>query len=329
MLTLGLAVLLPATALIFVNFSQLRTFERDKELQAIIHRDFQQTLAIAEKNINKKAYTMVEEARESFPSPDSDPQEREKKLDLLLSKNPWMAHAFLFDEKGAVVRSRPEQMSDKYIREEHEHLADGYRMWAKEAKTMVEGMHKKPRSINIYTNLTKRADADAYLAIAYFVLPQLSSDRVVLGGVCFDPCYLKGTLFPQALDEQVNLKLNDQGGNQLAMMIYPADAEMGHEIKPLAATAGWGEGKPEVSRNFDDVFRGLALGIKFQGTSVEAIGQSWMHRSFLILGILSLLIIGGLVLTKHVVSKEMALARLKSDFVSNVSHELRTRAHHY
>jgi len=30
------------------------------------------------------------------------------------------------------------------------------------------------------------------------------------------------------------------------------------------------------------------------------------------------------VLTKHVVSKEMALARLKSDFVSNVSHELRT-----
>src|SRR5207237_931145 len=260
----------------------------------------------------------------SLPSPDSDPQEREKKLDLLLSKNPWMAHVFLFDEKGAVVRSRPEQMSDKYIREEHEHLADGYRMWAKEAKTMVEGMHKKPRSINIYTNLTKRADADAYLAIAYFVLPQLSSDRVVLGGVCFDPCYLKGTLFPQALDEQVNLKLNDQGGNQLAMMIYPADAEMGHEIKPLAATAGWGEGKPEVSRKFDDVFRGLALGIKFQGTSVEAIGQSWMHRSFLILGILSLLIVGGLVLTKHVVSKEMALARLKSDFVSNVSHELRT-----
>src|SRR5437588_2397550 len=117
MLTIGLAVLLPATGLIFVNFSQLRTFERDKGLQAIIHRDFQQTLAIAEKNINKKAYTMVEEARESFPSPDSDPQEREKKLDLLLSKNPWMAHVFLFDEKGAVVRSRPEQMSDKYIRE--------------------------------------------------------------------------------------------------------------------------------------------------------------------------------------------------------------------
>jgi len=122
----------------------------------------------------------------------------------------------------------------------------------------------------------------------------------------------------------VNQKSTDQGGNRLAMMIYPADMEMGKEIKPLAVSAGgWGEGKPEVWRKFDD-FRGLALGIKFQGTSVEAIGQTWVHRSFLILACLSLVIIGGLVLTKHIVSKEMALARLKSDFVSNVSHELRT-----
>jgi signal transduction histidine kinase len=108
------------------------------------------------------------------------------------------------------------------------------------------------------------------------------------------------------------------------MMIYPADMDMGHEVKPLATSSGWGEGKPEVSRKLDDVFPGLALGIKYQGTSGKELGQAWVHRSFLILGILSLMIIGGLVLTRHIVSKEMALARLKSDFVSNVSHELRT-----
>ncbi|HEU5239113.1 MAG TPA: HAMP domain-containing sensor histidine kinase, partial [Pyrinomonadaceae bacterium] len=51
---------------------------------------------------------------------------------------------------------------------------------------------------------------------------------------------------------------------------------------------------------------------------------NWVHRSFLLLGILSVFMIGGLLLTKHVVGKEMALAKLKSDFVSNVSHELRT-----
>jgi signal transduction histidine kinase len=97
-----------------------------------------------------------------------------------------------------------------------------------------------------------------------------------------------------------------------------------HSKPPLAASAGWTEGKPEVTRNFDDVFRGLTLGIKFQGTSVEAIGRNWVRRSLITLGALSVLLVGGLVLTYRSVSKEVALARLKSDFVSNVSHELRT-----
>ena len=325
MLTLGLAVLLPAAALIYVNFSQLRDIERDKVIEAAFHRDFQDMLALTEKKINKKAYTMAEEARDSFPSPDADAQEKEKKLDLILAKSPWLSHAFLYDEDGLTFRSQPQMMGDKYFREEHERMAEGYKGWfGMEGKMVVADVHKKPRAISFSGSQIKRGDKDAYIANALFVLPQLSNNRVVLAGVSFEGCYLMGTLFPGVLDEMVNQRSTEQGGNRLAMMVYPADMEMGKEIKPLAATAGWGEGKPEVTRKLDDVFRGLALGIKFQGTSVEALGQTWVHRSFLILACLSLVIVGGLVLTKHIVGKEMALARLKSDFVSNVSHELRT-----
>lgn len=325
MLTLGLAVVLPAAALIYVNFSQLRTFERDKVLEAAIHRDFQQMLAITEKKFNKKAYTMTEEVRNLFPSPDDEPLEKEKKLGKVLEKSPWLTHVFLSDEKSFLLQTQPKQMGDQYVRQEHERMATSYKGWfGMEGKMMVGKMHKKTRPIDFYTGPAKRANGEAYVLTALFVIPHVSKDRVVIGGASFDSCYVESAFFKGILEEELTNKTSDQGGNPLAMMIYPSEMDMGYQIKPLAATSGWGEGKPEVVRKFDDVFRGLALGIKYQGTSVKELGATWVHRSFLILGFLSLMIIGGLVLTKHVVSKEMALARLKSDFVSNVSHELRT-----
>jgi len=66
MVTLGLAVLLPAAALIFVNFFQLRSFERDKVLEAAIHRNFQEMLAISEKRIDKKALRWPKRREISF-----------------------------------------------------------------------------------------------------------------------------------------------------------------------------------------------------------------------------------------------------------------------
>ncbi len=325
MLTLGLAVVLPAALLIYMNFSQLRAFERDKVLEAAIHRDFHEMLGIAEKKINKKAFAMAEEVRSVFPSPDLDNQEKEKQLDQLLLKTPWLAHVFLFDEKGFTIRSGPQGMTDKYLRDEHDRIAETFRVWmSMEGKQLVEMLHKKSRPYIFSTGSTKRSTGEAFQATALFVLPQVADNRVVIGGATFDACYLKGTFFPEQLEESATQKLVDQGGNRIAMIVYPTEMDMGHEMTPLATSSGWNEGKPEVTQRFEDVFRGLTLGIKYQGTSVKALGETWVKRSFMILGFLSLLIIGGLVLTKHIVSKEMALARLKSDFVSNVSHELRT-----
>jgi signal transduction histidine kinase len=339
MLTLGLAVLLPAAALIYINFEHLESIKRDKKVEALIHRDFQYVLAVSEKKINQKAYAMAEEVREVFPSPDSDNEaDKLKQLDLVLAKNPWLAHVFIFDhDKGMLFRSQPQQLNDAYFCKEHDIMAESYKGWfSMEGKMLVEGLHKKTRPISWYGGPTKRADGEAFMTTAFFVLPRVSKDRVVLAGASFDPDYIKKTFFPGMLDELITKKLTedkdaaansgmfDSGPAPLAMTVYPADPDGGHENKPLATTAGWGKGEPEVSRNLDDVFRGLALGIKFQGTSAEAIGRRWVMQSFLILGVLSLFMIGGLLLTYRSVSKEMALAHLKADFVSNVSHELRT-----
>jgi len=324
MLTLELAVMLPAAVLLYVNFRQLHVIKRDKNVEATIHRDFFQMLTISEKRINEKAYTMAEEVRGLFPSPDSDSDaEKKRRLDLILSNSPWLAHVFLFDvERGFLFRTQPQKMTS---REEHEKLSKLFEGWfGLDGKMMLEGMHKRSRPFFCHTNQVERAGRDAFITHVFFSLPQLPKDRVVLGGLSFDPDYLKQTFFPEMLDELIARKATEEGGNRLAMMVYPVESEGGDTNKVLAASAGWSEGKPEVSRNLDEVFRGLALGIKFQGTSVEAIARRWAIQGFLTLGVLSLAMIGGLTLTYHTVNKELALARLKSDFVSNVSHELRT-----
>jgi signal transduction histidine kinase len=335
LLTLAVAVMLPAAALIYINFYHLKSIERDKVLEAAIHGDFHQMLAISEKQINQKAYKMTEEARALFPSPDADNQsDKVRKLDAILSKRPWLAHVYLFDaEQGFLFRSQPQLMSDPHFREEHQRIAKMLGGWfAFEGKEMLEQTHKRARGVSWYPERSKSVGGYAFRTSALFSLPQLPKDRVVLAGFSFDPAYLKQTFFPNMLEELIAYKLGEEGGNPLAMVVYPADSDSHGGSSPLggdaegflAASTGWIEGEPEVSRNLDDVFRGLALGIKFQGTSVADKVRGWVHNSFLILGVFSLLLVGGLVLAYRSVSKEVALARLKSDFVSNVSHELRT-----
>ena len=331
LLTLELAVMLPAAALIFLNFHQLKLIERDKQLEAAIHRDFQQMLAIAEKQLNQKAYAMVEAIRDLFPSPDADDQDKLQQLDRILWDHPEVSHVFLFDsDSDFIFQSQPRQLSTPYFLDERRRLEKTFGTWFRlEGKSMLEGFHKRSRPISWYPQRTRRDGGSAYMPTAFFSLPRVSKNRVAFGVAAFEPQYLKEVFFPQMLDALVAYKRGEDGGNRLAMMVSAGETDgeswtSAAYGKPLAASAGWTEGKPEVSRNLADVFPGLALGIKFQGTSVEAIGRSWVRRGFLTLGVLSLLLVGGLALTYRSVSKEVALARLKSDFVSNVSHELRT-----
>lgn len=322
-LTLGVALLLPAAGLIYTNFRQLEKFERNKALEAAIHRDFQDMLGITEKRMNKKIYGMVEDVRGMYPSPDADQLEKEAKLEQILQKTQDISDVFYFDDKALIVHSQRRNMDDKYYRQQHENFAKDYGIWFKEqGHEMREMMRKRNRPL-FYAGPAKREYGDGFIVTVVFELPKTEKDRVVFAGFTVDDLYLKKCFFPGALKEAISDKMSDQGGNRIAMMIFPADIEGGMQA-PIAVTEGWGDGKPEVTRKFDEVFRGLALGIRYQGTSVKELGQTWVRQSFIILGILTLMTIGGLVLTKHMVSKEMAVARLKSDFVSNVSHELRT-----
>jgi len=342
-LTLGLAVVLPALTLIFVNLNHVKSIRRDRKVEGLIHRDFQYLLTIASKKINGKAYELTEQARDAFPAPEDSEEEKQKKFALILSKSPWFNHLCFFDSKEGVTWKPQEgevPTSD---------YGKMYNAWlGLEGRYLTEQMRNKTKPIAWFSGESFEHGGPGgpiYTTTAIFTLPRYTSkERVVLGVASFDHKYLKQTFFPQLLEELTSQKFDEQQGHRsavmfheltssevnenqdqrLALLIYPGDTLKAEYDRPLVMSAGWGSGKPEVSQSLDDPFRGLFVGIKFQGTTAKAISDRWVFQSLLILGVLSVLMIGGLVLTYRSVNKQVALAKLKSDFVSNVSHELRT-----
>jgi signal transduction histidine kinase len=322
-LTLELAVVLPAAALVILSALHLKSIQRDRAVEAAIQRDFSQVLAISEKQINHKAYELADDVRNDFPAPG---QACSVNLDKLLVAHPYAAHVFLYDpENGLVFRSQPHRMQDPDFRAEADEFSKMAETWMKIdfedfSKKLAKMEHKGTPYVCDATWVT-RGDKHVYSSSAYFLKTDEDTGRKFIAGLVFDAEYLRDQFFPEMLENVMNRNLSEgqNGPSHAVMMLHPKS-----ESTPLAASAGWDGGIPEVERNLEGAFPGLALAIKLHGTTLEAIGQRFVRTSFIILGGLSLLLAGGLVLTHRNVSKEMALARLKSDFVSNVSHELRT-----
>jgi signal transduction histidine kinase len=322
MLVFMLAVMLPATALIVASAVYLRHVQRGKMLEAAIQLDYQHTLKIAEERIVDRAYETSEKATASFPDVDH-PEE----LDSFLTTHPEIAHAFLWTGKGKFnFRSQPGKMTDPDYQAEHKELSSdiqGYLdMWSADHIDMVK-KNAATEGRHVYISAepaVSRGTKTQYESLVYF-LPRGSNDaHPALAGFFYDEDYLKGSFFPQVLNEV----LPDQNRNDPS---HPAPAitiRKEKEQTPLAASVCWNGGEPEVERPFTSVFSHLILGIRPYGTTIAEISNHWTRLAFGGLGALSLLMGGGMILAYRNVSRELALAKLKSDFVSNVSHELRT-----
>jgi hypothetical protein len=323
MLTLQLAVILPAAVLVILSAWHLKTIQRDRAVEAAIQRDFSQVLAISEKQINHKASELMDDVRTDFPAPG---EACSVNLDRLLAAYPYVAHLMLYDpENGFVIRSQPGRLrNEPGFREEAEHMSKMMEGWWKlefdEFSKKLAKMQEKGTPYVFDSGWMPRGDKHVYSSTAMFVKTDEQTGNQAIAGIVFDADYLRDQFFPQTLDQVMSRNVTEAQTDKNAVIMVRAKSDS----TPLAQGTGWDSGEAEVERNMEGAFPGLVLGMKLRGTTLAAMGQHFMHTSFLTLGGLSFLLAGGIFLTYRNVSKEMALARLKSDFVSNVSHELRT-----
>src|SRR5258708_6242323 len=119
MLVFMLGVMLPAAALIAVGVWHLRTIQREKSVEAVFQREYQQVLAIAEKRIDGRAYEIAEEASAKFPDASQG-----DKLETFLTAHPDITCAFLWTGKGHLeIQSQPDRMDDPEANKDDKELS--------------------------------------------------------------------------------------------------------------------------------------------------------------------------------------------------------------
>src|SRR4029079_6890160 len=95
--------------------------------------------------------------------------------------------------------------------------------------------------------------------------------------------------------------------------------------KVVYETAPTASQRFEVERVMESPsFRGFRLALRYRDISIEQDVNRWKMGTFALVGFIDLMLGAGLLLVYSNVRREMHLSRLKSDFVANVSHELKT-----
>ena len=324
LLTLELAVILPAAALVIVSAWHVLHIQRDHAVEAAIQREYSQVLAISEKQINHKANELMDDVRTEFPEPG---EACSVTLDRILAAHPYVAHIFVFTPgAGIVFRSQAARLKNESgFRDEADNLSKMYDGWFKidfpSTSEKLVHLQKKGGPYMFEPQWVPRGDKKVYQSTALFAVKGEKKGEVAIAGVAFDADYLHDKFFPEMLDEVISRNANDpQSDKSHAVMMLRGK----YDSAAFVQSGGWDGGTPEVERNLEGAFQGLTLAIKLRGSTIAAIGERFARMSLLTLAALSLVLAGGIALTYRNVTKEMALARLKSDFVSNVSHELRT-----
>jgi signal transduction histidine kinase len=147
-------------------------------------------------------------------------------------------------------------------------------------------------------------------------MPWVDSEGKVSGVLRFrfKPDFVRSRLVPEYLAH--DFPNPDQG---TVVRVAADDGSIVYETAPTR------DGKFEVERSLETPsLRGLRLALRYRDLSIEQDVRRWEMGTLALIGFIDLMLGAGLYLVYSNVRREAHLSRLKSDFVANVSHELKT-----
>ena len=214
LLTLELAIILPAASLMAFSIWNLRHIQRDKAIEAAIQRDFSFVLNIAEKKTWMKASELLTPVRKEFPCPEEGVQ-NQAQLDRMLADHPEFLYAILYDKDDdlSIWRSQPAatrtKLSASGWRTKLPLPTSGFRSRRPIWSTSCAWRSKKrkcPSASMAVGWITKMSIPTRALRTSF--LPKRPRIASPLGVVGFDPEYLRNTFFPAVMTDVLTSKSN-------------------------------------------------------------------------------------------------------------------------
>ncbi|MFQ5720257.1 MAG: sensor histidine kinase [Acidobacteriota bacterium] len=146
-------------------------------------------------------------------------------------------------------------------------------------------------------------------------------DHVVgVAGMIVDNTYFKKRLLPTVIEKSLSAYFEDALDALESLIVRVKDGQ-GRLVMATHEAEGLDN---ELRRGFDFIFTDWRLELNSHDMTLE----QWARTNFAVnMGLsvlLALLLLGGIMLTLRMASREMKLSQMKNEFVSNVSHELRT-----
>lgn len=120
------------------------------------------------------------------------------------------------------------------------------------------------------------------------------------------------------VQEVLGQKMNEVAGDNFLLTVNKKGSE--------TSVYSTGTMSPGESRQTKELwlFPDYVLGIRLKGETIEELVRDRFYRNLVLIGLLDIVLIVGAWFVYRTVKREVELAQMKSDFVSNVSHELKT-----
>ncbi|MBZ5552881.1 MAG: HAMP domain-containing histidine kinase [Acidobacteriia bacterium] len=325
-----LAIILPIIILIVFEYISLSNIKSTHAIDAVIQRDFMQTLEVVERKSSAElkiyARSVADElgATDLSQTPDAAIH---AKVDATLEHFPFTDAIFYFDSRRGLV------MNDRQSLETHMECDFlRYKKALMVEMLRTEQFHESVRKLQEYAlrgefklipTAVRRNEHDDVNIVVYFVLPPYDDDSYRIGGYILDTPFLANEFFPRIFREMESESTSGDRRNLKSTII--AIHYINEEQNIIASS------QPIDSYNFEvkrimgyGAWRFFVAAIKPKGVTIEGIADHYIRWNFLLVTFLVVVLIGGMLLTLRNMAREMQLAQLKSDFVSNVSHEFKT-----